>query len=57
MGVKIELENLEELLHVVECVELCLKNDSVHPNNRKEVKKIAEKLRNDFENYSDLEKD
>lgn len=44
MGVTIKLENLAELEHVCECVELCLKTDKIHPNNREEVRKIAEQL-------------
>lgn len=57
MAVKIKLENLDDLEHICECVELCLKTDKVHPDNRKAVKNIAEQLRNDLENYRDLERE
>ena len=56
MVVKIELENLEELKHICECLEYCLKDDKVHPDNREQVKKIAEQLRNNFEGFSDIKK-
>ncbi len=59
MVVKIELENLEELENVVQCLEYCVKNeqDVNKPEDREIVKKIAEKLRNEFEEFSDLEKE
>lgn len=57
MAVEIKLENLEELEHICECLEYCLKDDKVHPKNRGAVKKIGEKLRNDLENYRDLERE
>jgi len=56
MGVEIKLENLEELEHICECIELCIKTDKIHPDNRETVRKIGEKLRNDFEEFSNLDK-
>ncbi len=57
--IKIELKNLAELENVVQCLEFCVKNeqDISKPEDREAVRKIAEKLRNDFEAFSDVERE
>jgi len=55
--IQIELDNLDDLREICECLEYCLRDDKIHPDNREQVKKIAEKLRNDYENYQDLERE
>jgi len=47
--INIELESLKELKHICECVEYCLNNEKIKPDEREIVRKIAEKLRNNFE--------
>ena len=57
MVVKIELESLDDLKQICECIELCINTDKIHLYNREQVRKIAEMLRNTLENYKDTERE
>ncbi len=55
--IKIKLENLKELDDICNCLEYCIADDKIKPDNRKPIRKLAEKLRNLYEMGKDIERE
>lgn len=56
MAINIRIE-LEDLKHICECLEYCLKDNKIKPSEVQQITTLAEKLRNDYEEYSNLKKE